>query len=107
MASTPRWRRRLPTTASQTAGTDVHHPGPLLFDLLALPARLGNGSAGFAVGVGLMNVLAVVGIAVFARRQGGPVVASAAVMVTAVLAWSMGSELLYEPWQPHALLLPF
>ncbi len=95
------------SSASLTAGGDVHHPGPLLFDVLALPTRLGNGSGGFAVGVAILNALAVVGIAVFARRQGGPIVAAAAVMVTAVLTWAMGSELLYEPWQPHVLLLPF
>lgn len=95
------------SSASITAGTDLHNPGPLLFDLLAIPARVGDGSAGFAVGVAVMNALAVVGIAVFARRQGGPVVAAAAVTVTAALTWAMGSELLYEPWQPHALLLPF
>ena len=32
------------------------------------------------------------------------------VLVTALsagLAWSMGSELLFDAWQPHAMLLPF
>jgi hypothetical protein len=28
-------------------------------------------------------------------------------VVTAALCWSMGSELLYDPWQPHTLVLPF
>jgi hypothetical protein len=28
-------------------------------------------------------------------------------LVTAALCWSMGSEILVEPWQPHAMLLPF
>ena len=28
-------------------------------------------------------------------------------VVTAALCWTMGSELLYDPWQPHTLVLPF
>jgi hypothetical protein len=27
--------------------------------------------------------------------------------VTALLCWSLGSELLFDPWQPHAMVLPF
>ena len=28
-------------------------------------------------------------------------------MVTAGLVWTLGSELLYDPWQPNVLVLPF
>jgi hypothetical protein len=35
------------------------------------------------------------------------VLGSVAMLVTAVLCWAMGSELLFDPWQPHSLLLPF
>lgn len=96
------------SSAGLTAGTEIHHPGPLLHDLLALPARIVPGSGtGLALGVGIVNCLAVVGIAVFAHRRGGPLLATGAMAVTAALAWAMGSEVLFEPWQPHVLLLPF
>ena len=53
------------------------------------------------------NVAAVVLAAWAARRAGGE---TAMVLVTALsagLAWSMGSELLFDAWQPHAMILPF
>jgi hypothetical protein len=94
------------TSASLTIGANVDNPGPLLFDLLAIPAKLG-GSAGLAMGAALLNVLSVVGIAVFGLRAGGSRGGLAGVAAAAALAWSMGSELLFDPWQPHSLLLPF
>jgi hypothetical protein len=94
------------TSASRTIGFDVNNPGPLQFDLLALPARF-LGREGPAIAVIAMHVATVVGIFLVARRRGGPVVASVAMLGTAALCWSMGSEVLVEPWQPHALLLPF
>jgi hypothetical protein len=94
------------SSVSTAIGTDVNHPGPLLDDLLALPVRLG-GSAGLALGVALINAGAIVGIAIVGYRRGGPLVATAATAAAAALSWSMGSELLYEPWNPHVVLLPF
>jgi hypothetical protein len=95
------------TSASLTAGRDINNPGPLYFDVLAVPVRLLGGSAGVAVGAALVNVAAILGIAATAFRRGGPVVGALAMLVTGMLAWSMGSLLLFDPWQPHALLLPF
>lgn len=95
------------TSASNSAGTDFNNPGPLLFDALALPTKVIGGGIGVAVGAAALNCLAVIGIAVVARRRGGPTVGIAAMAVTALLCWSMGSELLFDPWQPHSLLLPF
>ncbi|MGH9012341.1 MAG: hypothetical protein ACRDZ1_00115 [Acidimicrobiia bacterium] len=95
------------SSASVTLGTDLNHPGPLLFDWLALPARLFDGGAGLAFGIALLNGLAVVGIAVVAYRRGGPLLATAATAMAAGLCWTMGSELLFEPWHAHSVLLPF
>jgi hypothetical protein len=44
------------SSASGTTGTAFNNPGPLLFDLLALPARLLEGGAGVAVAVTVLNV---------------------------------------------------
>ena len=95
------------SSASQTSGFNFNHPGPLLFDLGALPVRLFGGSAGTVVTIALINALSIVGIAVFATRRGGPVVGTLATAVTATLCWTMGSEVLFEPWNPHSVLLPF
>jgi hypothetical protein len=94
------------TSASLTLGDDINNPGPLLFDLFAAPAKLG-GQAGLAIAVGLVNVAAVLGILAVARRQAGAQGVVAATVTVTALAWSMGSELLFDPWQPHSLLFPF
>ncbi len=94
------------TSASLTVGRDINNPGPLFFDLLALPAKLG-GVAGLAIGVAILNAACVIGIAFTAGRRAGPIGTAAAMFATGALVWSMGSELLYDPWQPNALLLPF
>lgn len=95
------------SSASLTAGEHLNHPGPLYFDLLAVPDRLVESGAGVAVGVAAINSLCIVGIAWFAYRRGGALLGSLAMAATAALCWTMGSELLYEPWNPHSVLLPF
>ena len=95
------------SSASLTAGTQLNHPGPLYFDLLAVPSRLFESGAGVAFGVALVNSLCIVAIAIFAYRRGGAVVGTLAMAVTATLCWTMGSELLFEPWNAHAMLIPF
>jgi hypothetical protein len=95
------------SSASLAAGRYVNHPGPLFFDVLAPFVRLGGPSVGVAVGVLAVNLAAVVGAAWAAGRAGG---LRALVLVTALsagLAWAMGSELLFDAWQPHAMILPF
>jgi hypothetical protein len=95
------------TSASQAAGRNINNPGPLWFDVLAPFVRVGGPSVGLAVGVMVANIAAIVGAAWAAHRVGGQ---RALVLVTALsagLAWSMGSELLFDAWQPHALILPF
>jgi len=88
-------------------GKDVNNPGPLLFGLLALPVRIGGPHAGLAVGVALLNIASILGIAAVARRQAGAPGVVAAMLAATGLGWAMGSELLFDPWQPHGLLYPF
>jgi hypothetical protein len=95
------------TSASVAIGSDVNNPGPLQFDLLALPVRIGGPHAGLAVGIGLLNVASILGIAAVARRQAGAPAVVAAMLAATGLGWAMGSELLFDPWQPHSLLYPF
>ncbi|MEO5900972.1 MAG: hypothetical protein ABIR68_12715, partial [Ilumatobacteraceae bacterium] len=95
------------TSASLSIGHDVNNPGPLYSDLIAPFGRLLHGGAGAAIGVGLVNFLAVIGISVAARHVGGWRMQRVMLVATAALVWTMGSWLLVDIWQPHALLLPF
>lgn len=94
------------TSASLNSDSHFNHPGPLIFDLLALPTKL-FGPIGLAIGSAIVNGLSAAGIGLMARRRGGVLVGTAALLVTALLCSSMGSELLYDPWNPHVVLLPF
>jgi hypothetical protein len=95
------------SSASVAAGQDLNHPGPLLFDLFAVPVRLLGGRVGIAVGAAALNIAALWGSALAARRVGGDVAALATALAAAVLAWTMGSEVLFDAWQPNILVLPF
>lgn len=94
------------TSASLSVGNDINNPGPLLFDLLALPAKLAP-VTGVAIGTAILNLVCVVVMATVAHRRGGTARTVGVLLAAAALAWTMGSELLIDPWQPHALLFPF
>ncbi|HEY5165516.1 MAG TPA: hypothetical protein VIJ44_06160, partial [Acidimicrobiia bacterium] len=95
------------SSSSLSYHTNLNNPGPLLFDALAVPVKVLGANTGLAVGVALLNLAAVAGLAVFAYRRGGALLGTLAMATVAVLGWTMGSELLFDPWQPHSLLLPF
>jgi hypothetical protein len=95
------------SSASLSAGVDVNHPGPLLFDVVALPVRLFGGGPGIALGVAALHVAVVWAIGWIAHRIGGPVTAAVTMAFTGGLVWALGSEMLFDPWQPNVLVLPF
>ena len=95
------------SSSSLSYGTNLNNPGPLLFDALAVPVRVLGANAGLPIGVALLNIAALVGIGWFAYRRGGPLLGTIAMAAATALGWAMGSELLYDPWQPHSLVLPF
>ncbi|CAN5461463.1 hypothetical protein BH18ACT1_BH18ACT1_11970 [soil metagenome] len=94
------------SSASAQAADHFNHPGPLLFDLFAVPTLL-FGRIGPAVGAAALNIAAVIGIALVARRHGGPLVATVAAAAAAALCWTMGSALLFDPWHANSILLTF
>lgn len=85
-----------------------HHPGPLLFWALAPLVEL-SGSAPWSllVGVAAVGAASVVAVAVSARRVAGTGGLVAALVVTTVMALSLGRKVLVDPWNPHAAVLPF
>jgi hypothetical protein len=95
------------SSASVSAGIDLNHPGPMLFDLMAIPIKLFGSSAGIAFAIAAVNIVAVCLVGLVVARCAGPSTALVTQVVTAGIAWSMGSELLYDPWQPNVLVLSF
>ena len=89
------------------AGRAINNPGPLWFDLLAPFVRLGGPSAGLAAGVAIANAACIALAAWSARCVGGYRALLVVTTLSAGIVWSMGSELLFDPWQPHAMILPF
>lgn len=95
------------SSASISTGIDVNHLGPLLFDVVAIPLRLFGRSAGIAFAIALLNIAVVWLVGFVTNRVGGTTAAIGAQTITALMVWTMGSELLYDPWQPNVLFLPF
>lgn len=94
------------SSASLSAGIDLNHPGPLLFQVLAPFVAVLGGPAGVAVGIGVLNGAAIIGCAVVGFRALGRTGSLAATLVSGTLAWTLGSVLLADPWNPHPLVLP-
>lgn len=95
------------SSSSLSLGVAVNNPGPLLFDLMFVPVRVFGSGNGMAIGVGLLNSSCIIAAAIMAHRVGGRVAYLLLLLVTATLACSMGSELIFDVWQPHSLVFPF
>jgi HSP20 family protein len=67
------------TLAGQVTGKVTHSLGPMLFWLLALPARFGS-PASITWTMGAVNTLAIVGVVALARRRAGVVLMFAAAL---------------------------
>jgi hypothetical protein len=94
------------SSGSHAIDASVNNLGPLQLDLLAPFTKLAP-VAGTATGVGLVQLAALVGIAVTLRRLAGPLVVILAMAVSTGIAWTLGSALLVETRQHHYLVLPF
>jgi hypothetical protein len=95
------------SSGSEALGVDVNNLGPLQLDLLAAPVRAFGIGPGTALGVAAVNLAAVVVVIVLLHRRLGSLGAWLGAALSAGLAWTLGSELLFEPRQHHALVLPF
>lgn len=95
------------SSGSAAVGVDVNNLGPLQLDLLALPVRAFGFGPGTALGVAAVNLAAVVMVVVLLHRRLGTLGAWLGAALATGMAWTLGSELLFEPRQHHALVLPF
>ena len=94
------------SSGSRSFDEPLNNLGPLQLDLLA-PFTRADPEAGTAVGVAAVNAAAVVGVALVVRRLAATPMVLVALAATALVTWTMGSELLLEPRQHHALMLPW
>ena len=94
------------SSVSVSTGASANHPGPLLFDLLALPVKLLGPRWGLVVGVLLLHLVAAHVTVVALRSVGGRAGAWAAAAMVVGLSWLLGPQLVLDPWNPHVLLLP-
>lgn len=95
------------SSASLSLGRNINNPGPLYDDLMAPFAHLFSTGVGNVIGVSTINLGFAVLAGIAARRIGGPGYEIWAVAVAAALAWMLGSEVLFDTFQAHALLFPF
>ncbi|HEX7610747.1 MAG TPA: hypothetical protein VF380_08745, partial [Solirubrobacteraceae bacterium] len=92
------------------AGALTHHAvyslGPMLYWLLALPARFGAPGA-LTLTVGLLNVAAILGTVVLARRRGGRMLMFVTALAVAIMSRSLATEALHDVWNAAVGLFPF
>jgi hypothetical protein len=94
------------TLAGTVTGQVTHSLGPMLFWLLAVPARFGS-PASMAWTMGVMNTLAIVATVALARRRGGRVLMFATAFAIALMCQSLAAETFHDVWNPSAALFPF
>ncbi|MGH2875455.1 MAG: hypothetical protein ACRDLV_04320 [Solirubrobacteraceae bacterium] len=93
------------TQWSAVLGKPIFSPGPLLYWLLAIPARLG--ATALPIWIALVNLGCVLALLALARRRGGlPLVAATALLLPLMLR-SLPSETFHDIWNPSTTLLPF
>ena len=92
--------------AGTVTGHVVHSPGPMLYWLIALPARFGD-ATNTPLTMGIVNILAIVATVGLARRRGGLVLMFATAVAIALMCQSLDSEVFHDMWNPAAGMFPF
>jgi hypothetical protein len=87
-------------------GQATHDLGPMLYWLLALPARLGD-PVWMAVTMGIVNFAAVLATVALARRRGGRPLMLATAIAIPLMCMSLPAEAFHDIWNPSAALMPF
>jgi hypothetical protein len=89
---------------SLLTGHATYSPGPLLYWLLAIPARVGPSA--MVVTMAAVNIASVMGTVALARRRGGNGLMFATAILVAIMCHSLGTERLHDIWNPYVALLP-
>ena len=84
-----------------------HHPGPLVFDWLALPYHaFGSRPAALYQGALLTAAISVGLVGWVAFRRGGARFTWCAMALVGMLIWAVGPEVVRVPWNPWITILP-
>jgi hypothetical protein len=94
------------SNVSQIANGTIYSPGPLLFWLLAVPARV-LGDRALPLTIALVNTASVVGVVALARRRGGDVFMLATAGAIPLMCLSVPQETLHAIVNLSSALLPF
>jgi hypothetical protein len=94
------------SAASAVLGDASYSLGPMLYWLLAVPARFG-GAPAMAITIGFVNAAAAVGAVAIARRRGGQALMIVAAATFAATSGSLVGHTYSSIWNPAAGLLPF
>src|SRR5205807_7923797 len=90
--------------SSLLTGHATYSLGPLLYWLLALPARIGP--AALVVTIGAVNAAAVAAAVLLARRRGGRLLMLVTAIAVAVACRSVTPEAYHDIWNPSVGILP-
>ncbi len=94
------------SSTSTGLADETYHAGPLLYWLLAIPARL-PGEAAFPIVMGVVSVAAIVATVALARRRGGRLLMFGTAGLVALMCASLNVETFHDIWNPTAPLLAF
>ncbi len=94
------------SSGSASIETSVNNLGPLQLNLLAPFTKFGP-AGGTIVGVTVINIASIAIVAYISRRVAGNTGLAVMMAATATVTWSMGSQILIEPRQHSAMMLPF
>ena len=92
------------SAASVVAGHETHSLGPLLYWLLAVPARIGPPA--LVVAMGAVNSAAAIGSALLARRRGGTALMIGVAIALALMSRSLPAETWHDIYNPSVGVLP-
>jgi hypothetical protein len=84
----------------------AYHPGPLLFWLLAVPARV-HWSGALPVFMAAVNAASAAGVLLLARRRGGDGLMLATAAALVLTFGSLRTDVIRDVWNPSAAVVPF
>ncbi|HEV8152579.1 MAG TPA: hypothetical protein VGP78_06580 [Solirubrobacteraceae bacterium] len=84
----------------------AYHPGPLLFWLLAVPARV-HWSGALPAFMAAVNAASAAGVLLLARRRGGDGLMLATAAALVLTFGSLRTDVIRDVWNPSAAVVPF
>lgn len=84
----------------------VYHLGPMVFWALAVPERVFSERLGIVIGAVIVDIVAAVALLRSVRRTAGAMAALGTAALVAITWWSIGRQVLAEPWNPYIAVVP-